>query len=235
MVDLPKMNSARTALKFVKKGMTVGLGTGRNANLFIDLLAERDRKERLGIKCIPTSKRSAERAASTGLALVNFEKARHIDLTVDGADIVSSKLYLLKGLGGALGGEKFVAYRSRKFVVIVEESKMRKNLDGVVAIEVVPFAASAVLREVSHVSKKASLRMASKSQPFITDNGNHLIDAHMNVANPEQREKELNLIPGVVENGIFTRADVVLVGREKGCRILRNKRKFLYSPFSRRK
>jgi ribose 5-phosphate isomerase A len=234
MKDLAKENAARAALGFVRRGMTVGLGTGRTANIFIDLLAECNRRARLGLNCIPTSRQSEARALAAGLRIVGFEDAPCIDLAVDGADVVSSKLYLLKGLGGALGGEKFVAYRARRFVVMVDEGKLRKELAGTVVIETVPFATPAVLREVSRLSKKVLLRTNPAGRPFITDNGNHIVDVHMNVVRPEKVERELNLLPGVVENGIFTRADVVLVGTEDGCRTLKSKRKFSYSPFSRK-
>jgi len=230
----PKVNAALAALKFVKRGMTLGLGTGTTAGFFIDSLAKRNQEEDLRLTCIPTSVSSERRASSAGLRTVGFQQASRIDLAVDGADVVSKDLHLLKGMGGALAREKFVAYRARKFVVIVDESKLRTNLDGIVAIETVPFASPAVLRDVSKISKTASLRMRADSKPFLTDNGNHIIDARMALKYPERTERDLNSIPGVVESGIFTRADVVLVGTETGCRVLRSKRVYSYSPFSRR-
>ncbi|VVC02660.1 Ribose-5-phosphate isomerase A [Candidatus Burarchaeum australiense] len=234
MPNIAKENAARAALKLVRKGMTLGIGTGSTANIFIDLLAERERTQHLGLKCIATSEASAARASAAGLRVVGFGAAPRIDLAVDGADVVSKDLCLLKGLGGALTREKCVAYRAQKFVVLVGEDKLRQELSGIVAIEVLPFAVPAVLRELSAVSKGACVRCDSSGRHFTTDNGNHIIDARMAVRQPEKTERALNCIPGVVENGIFTRADIVLVGGEKGCRVLRNKKKFVYRPLSLR-
>src|SRR3989344_786563 len=224
--ELAKQNAARAALAYVRRGMVVGLGTGSTANIFIGLLAARERKEGLGLRCIATSKSSEERAARAGLHLVGFDEVRSIDIAIDGADIVGAGFCLLKGLGGALAREKCVAYRARTFIVMVGEEKLRKKLEGIVPIEVLPFASAAILREVSKISKGAKLRADAAGRPFITDNGNYIIDAPMRVSDPVTLEAALNRIPGVLENGIFTRADIVLVGSETGCRTLKNKKRF---------
>jgi len=230
MADLPKENAARAALSFVRRGMCIGLGTGRTANIFTELLGERERREHLGLSCIPTSMRTEELAESVGLHITDFQEVRRIDVAVDGADVVSPDFALLKGMGGALSREKIVAYRAKKFVVIVDEGKMKKKLEGTVPIEEMPFAAPAVLREIRLTcSRNAAVRLNAPGSPFVTDNGNHIIDAPMRIANISQAERlefMINNIPGVLENGIFTRADVVLVGIEKGCRRLVNRRGF---------
>ncbi|MDO8340287.1 MAG: ribose-5-phosphate isomerase RpiA [Candidatus Burarchaeum sp.] len=222
--ELAKHNAALAALPYIRPGMTVGLGTGSTANIFVDLLAARERREHLGLKCIATSENSEKQAARAGLRLVSFADAPMIDVVVDGADIVSADFCLLKGLGGALLREKCVAYRSKKFIVLVGEEKLRRKLEGIVPIEVLPFAAPAVLREISKLSKRAKLRTAAAGRPFITDNGNYIIDAPMRVSNPAKLEAELKYLPGVLETGIFTRADIVLVGNKTGCRTLKNKK-----------
>ncbi|RLG18603.1 hypothetical protein DRN67_03990 [Candidatus Micrarchaeota archaeon] len=109
---------------------------------------------------------------------------------------------------------------------------MRERLEGIVPIEVVPFAAPAVLREISALSSSASIRKNKNSTPFKTDNGNYIIDAPLTVNSPEELEIKLNALLGVVENGIFSKADVILIGSENGCRVLKNERKSTYSPFS---
>jgi ribose 5-phosphate isomerase A len=223
--EIAKKNAARAALSYIRRGMTVGLGSGTTANIFIDLLAVREKHEHLELKCIATSEASEQRAVRGGLRIVTFADTPSIDVAVDGTDIVSADFCLLKGLGGALTREKCVAYRAKQFIVLVGEEKLRKKLEGTVPIEVIPFAVPAVMREVCAISKKVCLRQDSAGRHFTTDNGNHIIDAQMTVKDPAKMESILNNLPGVLENGIFTRADIVLVGTETGCRTLKNKKK----------
>lgn len=217
---LEKINAARAALDFVKNGMVVGLGSGSTAKEFIELLAERIKKENLHIVGVPTSFDTRIFAHKLGIRIAEPDEVKRIDLAVDGAD-VATKHALLKGGGGALLREKVIAYAAEKFIVIADETKIKQQLQGKVVVEVVPFAHQTVMRSLRKYTKKIDYRSADvKLGPIITDNGNFLLDAEMLVSDPKKMEIELNTIPGVVENGIFTKFDRIIVGSKEGSRVL---------------
>jgi len=235
--DSARENAAKAALALVKPGMRVGLGTGSTASIFIRLLSEKNHLYDMNLRCIPTSLNSAHLAHSYGLVVAGFDDVEKIDLAIDGADAVSKDFNLLKGLGGALTREKIVAYRAAKFAVMVDDSKLKPLLGGIVPVEVLPFAFAAVLRELPAVSSgQPVMRRNKDSTPFRTDNGNYIIDVPVaKITDPAKLELEINTIPGVVENGIFTRADIVIVGNETGSRTLVNKKKFSFPYLLRRR
>lgn len=237
MAEKAKENAAKAALAFVKPGMCVGLGTGSTAEMFVKLLAEKNRETGMNLRCIPTSQRTADLARANGLRVVGFDEAAKIDLTVDGADCVSRDFTLLKGLGGALTREKIVAYRAKTFVVIVDEGKMRQALGGTVPVEVLPFALSTVVRELKAISSSApTMRKNADRSPFRTDDNNYIIDMNIQkIADAAGLEMQINEVPGVVENGIFRRADMVIVGSAGGHRTLKNRRKFRFPYLLRRR
>ncbi len=218
-MSIEKINAAKKALEFVKDGMVLGLGSGTTAKEFIKLLADRVKKEKLSIKSVYTSFDSKIYAMQLGLDIFELDQVENIDITVDGAD-VATKTALLKGGGGACTREKIIGYAAKKFIVIVDESKIKDRLEGKVVVEVVPAAYSFVLKELQKISK-ASVRMAGgKLGPIITDNGNLIIDVDMEIKNPKDMELKLKNIPGVVENGIFTKFDMIIVGNKEGTRVL---------------
>jgi ribose 5-phosphate isomerase A len=218
-VTTEKINASKKALEYIKNGMVVGLGSGTTAREFIKLLAEKVKKEKWSIKCVYTSFDSKIYAMELGLEIFELDQVDHIDVSVDGAD-VATKIALLKGGGGACKREKILGYAAKKFIIIADETKIKDKLEGKVVVEVVPSAYSFVLRELQKISK-ASVRMAGgKLGPIITDNGNLLIDAEMLVKDPKEMEKTLKNIPGVVDNGIFTKFDQVIIGTKTGTRIL---------------
>ncbi|MEM3030748.1 MAG: ribose-5-phosphate isomerase RpiA [Candidatus Micrarchaeia archaeon] len=219
-----KERAAREAAKLVKKGMALGLGTGSTAARFIEAVAARERAEGLGLRCVATSLRSEELARRLGLRVLTLEEVEGIDLAVDGADQIDPRLNLLKGLGGgAVTREKVVDYLAKKFVVIADESKAVKRLDGVVAVEVIRFAAGAVARALKRMGASVNYRLNERGERFTTDNGNFMLDARFGVIkNPAKLERDINAIPGVVENGIFAgRASLAIIGSEKGVRALK--------------
>jgi ribose 5-phosphate isomerase A len=135
-------------------------------------------------------------------------------LDVDGADKVT-KTALLKGGGGELTREKIIDYSAKKFIVIVDEGKVQKTLEGNVALEILPFAAPMVLKQLAE--HKPKIRMAEKKLgPVISDNGCFIIDMQMRVEDPKKTERELKSIPGIIENGIFTKFDYIIVGKKDG-------------------
>lgn len=215
-----KENAARKALGFVKDGMVVGLGSGSTANIFTRLLGEAGLK----VLCVATSHDARAAALTSGLVVLGLDEVGRIDVAVDGADLVDGKRNLIKGMGGALAMEKVVDYLAKKFICLVDESKLGKAFSGVVPIEVLPFAAAPVAMQVEEkLGAKAILRGGSgKCGPVVTDNGNWILDAEFGkVKDPAWLESALQEIPGVVANGIFTRnKPIVVVGTEKGARII---------------
>ncbi|VVC02318.1 Ribose-5-phosphate isomerase A [uncultured archaeon] len=217
-MDQSKCSAAKEALKFVRKGMSVGLGTGSTAEIFIDLLGKKNRAESLRLTCIATSVASERQARRLGLKLAGFEKIRKLDIAFDGADQVDKSLCLIKGLGGALVREKIVDYRAKKFVVLVGENKLVPRLSGVVPVEAIPLAEDAVARDLLSLgASRVGIRMEG-SAPFRTDNGNIILHAVFgSIKDPARLEERINNIAGVVDNGIFSgKRPVVIVGGEGG-------------------
>lgn len=213
---LGKINAAKAALEFVENNMVLGIGSGSTAKEFIKLLAERVKKEKLSLKCVPTSFDTRIYALGLGLKIAEPDEVDKIDLTIDGAD-VATKMGVLKGGGGALTREKVLAYAAKRFIVIADQSKIKPRLEGKVVVEVVPFAHSTVMRFLRNFSDKVTYRASDgKLGPIITDNGNFLLDCEMFVKDPKKTEAELKNYPGVVENGIFTKFDKIIIGRREG-------------------
>ena len=218
MAEKTKINAAKAALEYVKEDMCIGLGSGSTVKEFIKLLGA---KVRMGMRvtCVPTSFDSRMLAIENGLFVTETDAIEEIDLAVDGADKVTKKA-LLKGGGGALTREKIVDYNAKIFLVIVDESKLQTGtLNGGVNLEVLPFAAPLVMRELK--TYHPTIRMAkAKLGPVISDNGCFILDCQMKLDNPKKMEDYLKSIPGVIENGIFTKFDEILVGTETGCKKL---------------
>lgn len=223
-MDQPKYSAAKEALKFVRKGMSVGLGTGSTAEIFIDLLGKKNREENLRLACIATSIASEKQAKRLGLPLAGFGKIKKLDIAFDGADQVDRQGSLIKGLGGALVREKIVDYRAGKFVVLVGEGKLVKNLSGIVPVEVIPLAQDAVGCDLFSLgARKVGVGMVGNA-PFRTDNGNAILHAVFGkIQNPRLLEGKINSIAGVVDNGIFSeKKPIVIVGQENGkARVIR--------------
>lgn len=210
-----KFDAAKRALRYIKNGNTIGLGTGSTASIFITLLGAKNRKNPLNLRCIATSKKSEELAISEGLALFGFEDITDIDIAVDGADAVCGK-NLIKGLGGALAREKAVEYRARRFIVIADSSKVKTSLNGIVPVESTSFAAPAVARDLVALGAGDVKIRKVEHENFITDNGNLILDANFpRIDSPRALEKAINKISGVLDNGIFTRRCKVIIGKSE--------------------
>ncbi len=224
-IDEAKKNAGYAAADFVKDGMVVGLGSGTTVVYFIKKLGERIKEEKLEIIGIPTSIKTEGIARKNGIRVSSLDEHPVVDIAVDGADEFSPQLDLIKGLGGALLREKMVAYASKQFVVIVDWRKRVSALGtrSPLPVEVIRFSWKAIARWVEKTLSSeccvVSLRELPEGRPYITDNGNYILDCRFEkgIQNPAQMEKELNTIPGVVENGLFIdMADVVLVGEKDG-------------------
>src|SRR5271166_4221555 len=205
----------RYALRYVKPGQTLGLGTGHAASAFIRALGASG----ISVRGVPTSNASDELARSVGIPSVTLAAAGKIDVDIDGADAVDPRLNLIKGYGGALVREKIVAASSRRFVVLVGYEKIVKRLGdrGSIPVEVVPFGVSLVAAKIKALGMKPRVR-ENDGKEFITDNGNLIFDcAVKRIASPARLDRELLAIPGVVGTGLFVAmADVVLVAEASG-------------------
>jgi len=205
----------RYALRYVKPGQTLGLGTGHAASAFIRALGASG----ISVRGVPTSNASDELARSVGIPIVTLAEAGKIDIDIDGADAVDPRLNLIKGYGGALVREKIVAASSRRFVVLVGYEKIVKWLGerGPLPVEVIPFGLSLVTAKIKAMGLKPKVR-EKDGQKYITDNGNLILDcAVKKITNPARLDRELLAIPGVVGTGLFVAlASVVLVAEESG-------------------
>jgi len=220
-IDKAKFVAAKRATRYVESGMKVGLGTGSTAAWLVRCLGEMVRDDGLRIKGVPTSSRTAQLAREVGIEVISLDEAKWLDLTIDGADEYDSDLNLIKGGGGALLQEKIVATASDQMVVIADISKQVDRLGAFpLPIEVIPFGwqtTKALVEEtligMDVLGRTTSLRMNGE-HPFVTDEGNHIVDLHLNrLGNPRQLSLVLNQIPGVVENGLFLDiCDAVVIG-----------------------
>ena len=224
-IDKAKFVAAKRAAELVEDGMRVGLGTGSTAAWLVRCLGEIVREDGLKITGVPTSARTAELAREVGIEVITLDEARWLDLTIDGADEFDGDLNLIKGGGGALLQEKIVATASDQMVVIADKAKEVEMLGAFpLPIEVIPFGwqTSQALVEETLISmdvmgRSSTLRMNGAS-PYVTDEGNHILDLHLNrIGNPRQLALVLNQIPGVVENGLFIDiCDTVVIGYGDG-------------------
>jgi ribose 5-phosphate isomerase A len=216
MADLQKQkyNSAQEAIKYVQDGMTLGLGTGSTADCFVKILAQKE----LDVKCVCTSHKTKKLAISLGLRVFSFNDVKKIDLAVDGADVVASNKNLIKGYGGALTREKIIEYTAQKFIVIADSTKIADKLAKPVPIEYLPFAKSMVERGLKELGAKTLVNRLESGMPFYSDNNFHIMDADFGtISNPRTLEEQINHIPGVLENGIFSRPVFkVIIGTDDG-------------------
>jgi len=198
-----KQRSAEAACEYVKDGMIVGLGTGSTAEFAVKKIGELVRNG-LSIRGIPTSDATKILAESEGIPLIDFSETMFIDLTIDGADEIDANLNLIKGGGAALLREKIVASASREEIIIVSVSKLVQQLGAFpLPVEVIPFGWQVVFNQLESLQGNPELRL-KQGQPSVTDQGNFIVDCHFRkIENPEQLEQHLNMIPGVVENGLF--------------------------------
>jgi ribose 5-phosphate isomerase A len=213
-----KYLAAARSLEFVEPGMVLGLGTGSTAAIMVELLGERV-SQGFWVSGIPTSEATAELARRCGIPLTDFDQIERVDLTIDGADETDGELRLIKGGGGALLREKIVASLSERMIVIADASKKVAQLGAFpLPVEVVPFAAPALRPRLAELRCEAVLRADRGGQPFVSDEGNLIIDCHFGaIAEPEALARELNAIPGVVEHGLFLgMAERVLLGGATG-------------------
>lgn len=212
----PKQAAGEKAAQLVKNNMFVGLGTGSTTAYAIAELGKRVASG-LNILGVPTSYQSAFLAAENGIPLTSLDEHPVLDIDIDGADQVAN-FAAIKGGGAAHTREKIVAQSAKKFVVVADESKVADVLNHPVPLEVLPFARKLVVKQVAELGGKAVVRMGvNKDGPVISDNGNFILDADFGeIADPVSLDRELSQCTGIVEHGIFTKVDVVYIGKKDG-------------------
>jgi len=212
----PKQAAGECAAGLVEEGMVIGLGTGSTTAYAIKEIGRRV-ADGLDILGVPTSYQSAFLAAQNGIPLTTLDEHPELDIDIDGADQIAG-FNVIKGGGAAHTREKIVALSSKKFVVVVDESKCSDILSHPVPLEVLPFALKLAIKQVSKLAGTAELRMSvSKDGPVISDNGNFIMDADFGkIDDPASLGEKLSQCCGIVEHGIFTSVDAIYIGKKDG-------------------
>jgi ribose 5-phosphate isomerase A len=221
-----KQAAAEAALRWVRTGMRLGLGSGSTSHCFIEALGERVRRGELGVEGIATSQESEKLARQSGITLIPPRRGLVLDLDVDGADEIAPDLSLIKGGGGALFREKVVAHASRYFLVLADSSKQVQRLGAFpLPVEVVPFTLPWVMDEISKIGGNPVLRTRPNSaeQPYLTDQQNYILDCKFGVIeSPADLASRLEKVPGIVEHGLFLGcANAALIARGSDLVVLR--------------
>lgn len=221
--DRAKRNAAEEAVKFVKDGMIVGLGTGSTAKIVVDLIGEKLSKD-FKIKGMPTSIKTKQQAEKLGIELINIDDQDVIDLAIDGADEVAPDMSLIKGLGGALLREKKVEKKAKELIIIVDESKMVGKLGrGELPVEVRSEDHESTATEIENIGCEAKLRLEDNGEIFVTDNKNYIYHCLFpnGIENPKEMDKKLQSINGVRDTGLFINmATKIIIGNDEGTRVL---------------
>ena len=215
--DELKQQVAQAALRHVRPGSIIGVGTGSTVNYFIDALASI--KDQLR-GAVSSSNASTARLRQLGIAVFEADAVELLDVYIDGADEIDPNGYMIKGGGAALTREKIVAAQSRRFICIADQSKRVEVLGRFpLPVEVIPMAAARITRQFTARGGQARLRVQANGQALITDNGQHILDVHgLQITDPLAFESEVNQWPGVVTVGVFAhqKAQLCLLGTPSG-------------------
>lgn len=222
----PKQAVAEYGAGLVRSGMVLGLGSGSTATLMVQAIGEKLRAGTLrDVIGVPSSSAIAAVATAAGVPLTTLDAHPVLDLDLDGADEVDPHLNLIKGLGGALLWEKIVATAARELVILVDDSKLVPILGGKapLPVEVVPFGWKAQRDFLSGLGGTPVLRTRPDGQPYVTDEGNYILDTRFaGIADPAALERQLLLRAGVVATGLFLgMARQIVVGKAGGIEVLR--------------
>ena len=205
------------ALKLVKNHQIIGLGSGRAATAFVKSLSLFAKKKKLNIRCIPTSLQIKLEAEKGKLHLMDTVLDK-IDIVFDGADQIDKEKNLIKGGGGALLRENILISAAKKVVIIADDSKFVTNFNRDIPVEVHPLARNTVIKAISKIGGKPSIRILDRGYPFVTENGNIILDCNFGVIKkPKLLQENIKKISGVLEVGIFTRKpDIIYRARSAG-------------------
>jgi ribose 5-phosphate isomerase A len=209
---------SKDALKFVKNGSVLGLGSGRAATAFVKELGQHIKKKNLTIRAVPTSLQIKLVAEQSGIHIIGADQVQKIDIVFDGADQIDSQKNMIKGGGGALLRENILISSAKKVVIMADAGKFVKYFDRSVPVEVHPFARNMIKKFIEDLGGKPQLRTIERGYPFITENGNIIYDCDFGtIKSPKMLGAKIKQIAGVVEVGIFVRKpDVIYKARENG-------------------
>ena len=206
------------ALKFVKNGYVVGLGSGRAATTLVRSLSSFVKTKKINIKCIPTSMQIKLIAEKGGLTLIDADQIDKIDVVFDGADQIDKNKFLIKGGGGALLKENILINAAKKVIIMADKSKFVTNFNRAIPIEVHPSARKIVASNILKIHAVPTLRVLERGYPFVTENGNIILDCDFGIIkNPKILQQKILNMPGVLEVGIFTRKpDIIYKAKTNG-------------------
>jgi len=206
------------ALKNVKDGYVLGLGSGRAATVLVKLLSKYIKTKKISVECVPTSMQIKLIAEKGGLQLIDADQIDKIDLVFDGADQIDKNKFLIKGGGGALLKENILISAAKKVIIIADNSKFVKDFNRTVPIEIHPLARQIIWKKIEKIGGKPELRILDRGYPFFTENSNIILDCDFGVIkNPKALQQKLLNIAGVIEVGIFTRKpDIIYKAKANG-------------------
>jgi len=221
-----KKKAALEAVKNVKDGSIIGLGSGSTVAYAILEIGRRIREENLRVLGVPTSYKTFLLAVECGIPITTLNEHPKLDLDIDGADQIDGRLNLIKGMGGALTREKIVAAASKSLIIVADETKLTDSLgkDQPVPVEVMPFALPLVSNRIKRIGGKPALReKRDGSGPYVTDNGNFILDVDFGVIeDPLHLDASLKGIPGIIETGLFVgMTEKAYIGTKKDVKILK--------------
>ncbi|WP_201716749.1 ribose-5-phosphate isomerase RpiA [Rossellomorea arthrocnemi] len=219
-----KKLAGEKAAEYIQNGMTIGLGSGSTVYWTIQKLGELV-SQGLQIKAIPSSMETERLAKVAGIPLTSFFEVNELDLSIDGADEVDPTFNLIKGGGGALVREKFIDSFTRKFIIVVDESKLVTELGSFpLPVEVIPFGWEVTNKTLAELGCIPVLRKEN-DDIFISDNGNYIVDCHFpTIDDPISLHTNIKQLVGVVETGLFIdMADMMIVGKKDGVEIVTKK------------
>jgi ribose 5-phosphate isomerase A len=204
------------AVRRVRNVRVVGLGSGSTAAHIVREMAKLPNKE--SMEFVPTSLQIKIEAERSGLKIADENRIPDIDIVFDGADQIDSNGNMIKGGGGALLREKILISSAKQVVIVADATKFVRSFSRSVPIEVHPMARSAVTKQLSEIGGRPLLRVLDKGYPFVTENGNIILDTTFpSIPDPKKKETELKSIAGVLEVGLFTRrADVYYKAKDDG-------------------
>ena len=206
------------ALKNVKDGYVLGLGSGRAATVLVKLLSKYIKTKKISVECVPTSMQIKLIAEKGGLQLIDAEQIDKIDLVFDGADQIDKNKFLIKGGGGALLKENILISAAKKVIIIADNSKFVKDFNRTVPIEIHPLVRQIIWKKIEKIGGKPELRILDRGYPFFTENSNIILDCDFGIIkNPKALQQKLLNIAGVIEVGIFTRIpDIIYKAKANG-------------------
>lgn len=205
-------------LKLVKDSYVLGLGSGRATTTLVRSLSSYLKEKNIRVKAVPTSLQIKLEAEKGGISIIEADQIEHIDIVFDGADQIDEERNMIKGGGGALLREKILINVAKKVVIVADESKFVKKLNRSVPIEVHPFARNIAAKQIQKYGGKPVLRTIERGYPFVTENGNIILDSDFGaISNPKELAENIIQIPGVIEVGIFTRKpDIIYKVKDNG-------------------